>query len=64
MAQRTLDVFIEELEKCQAMLSGSYLLQVIGGLRAVSSASDGVPPLQNLPQAAIQIMTAFKAMLK
>jgi len=31
------------------MLSGSYLLQIIGGLRSIQSAAS---PLQNLPQAA------------
>lgn len=42
---------IDELDKCQSMLSGDYLLKVIGGLRAIQNSSDGVPPLQNLPQA-------------
>ena len=64
MAQRTLQVMIDELDKCQSLLSGDYLLKIIGGLTAIQSSSEGVPPLQNLPQAANQIMTAFKALLK
>ena len=64
MARQTLSVFIDELEKCQSMLSGNYLLSIIGGLRALKAATDGVPPLQSLPQAASNIMVAFKAMLK
>lgn len=52
VANKTLSIFIDELEKCQAMLSGSYLLQIIGSMKAIQNSNEGVPPMLSLPQVA------------
>ena len=54
-------MFVDELEQCQKILRGGYLLKVIESIKKLKAASDDGSSLQ---EAARQVMDVFKACLK
>ena len=56
-----LQVFIDELEQCQKILRGGYLLKVVESIKQLKASSDKE---SSLNEAARQVMEVFKACLK
>ena len=56
-----MQVFIDELEQCQKILRGGYLLKVIESIKRLKASNDEG---NSLKEAARQVMEVFKACLK